>query len=138
MRLFNSSVNIVYYFSLSGLFNTSYIVNGTIGILSNLILLALNINPRLIYYLVLQSSRQLILSRFLLALNYGTSSLESSSNISTLGINYILVSWKGTLASLSTGIIIELLIVVSRVKLSSLINYIKTKLLLTVFLEKKF
>ncbi len=137
MRLFNSSVNTVYYFSLSGLFSASYIIDGTIGTLSSLALLTLNINPRLVYYLVLQSSRQLTLSRFLLALNCGTSSLELSSNISTLGINYISASQKSTLASLGTGIIIGLLIIVLPVKLSSFINYIKTKLLLTVSLEKK-
>ncbi len=133
MRLFSSSVNTEYYFSLSGLFSTSYIVDGTVGTLSSLALLTLNINPRLVYYLVLQSSGQLTLSRFLLALSYGTSSLESSSNISTLGINYISASWEGTSALLGTGIIIGLLIVVLPVKLSSLISYTK----LTVSLEKK-
>ena len=137
MRLFNSSVNAVYYFSLSGPFSASYIVNGTIGILSSLALLALSVNPRLVYCLVLQSSRQLTLSRFLLALGCGTSSLESSSNISTLGISCISASWKGTSALLGTGIIIGLLIVVLPVRLSSLISCTEIKLLLTVSLEKK-
>jgi len=53
MRLFNSSVNTIYYLFLSGLFSTFYTLNGIIRILSSLVLLALSINPYLVYYLVL-------------------------------------------------------------------------------------